>query len=186
MANQLVCVPGEKGGAQAMKYLIIICILFASCNVFKKSVNTQKNDVSKHQLKVTDSIGRLTVDSKAATITTGWVKESVDSGYDKVTDEVIRDYGDSVITTRITKEKGQKKTEQLSHLSKYDSAGSMITEHSQLQELQEEDSTATVVAVQKDVKRASFMPWWLWLIAAAPVLVIMVYNRKSLLKFLGA
>jgi hypothetical protein len=159
-------------------------MLFASCSIFKKTVHEQKQEVNKSLLISRDSIRRWSIDATSTSRSTGWVVSSVDSGYDKVTDEVIKDYGDSVFTIRTIKEKGQKKSEQLSHVSKIDSAGSMITEHSQLQELQEEDSTATVVSVQKEVKRSSFMPWWLWLIVAAPVVVIVVYNRNGLLKFI--
>jgi hypothetical protein len=159
-------------------------MLFASCSIFKKSVNQQKQEVNKSLLISRDSIGRWSIDATSTSRSTGWVVSSVDSGYDKVTDEVIKAYGDSVITIRTIKEKGQKKSEQMSHVSKIDSAGSMITEHSQLHEIQEEDSTTTVVSVQREVKRSSFMPWWLWIIAAAPVLVIVWYNRSGLLKFL--
>src|ERR1044072_8316587 len=125
-----------------MKYLTILCMLFASCSIFKKSVNTQKHDMAKHSLSLKDSTGITAIDSTAIRIIEGWKKVTFDSVYDIVIGEVVKDYGDSIITFRTTKEKGQKKTEQLSHISKYDSAGSIITEHSQLQELAAEDSSA--------------------------------------------
>ena len=166
-----------------MKYLII-CMLFASCSIFKKSVKTQKQDVSKSTLLLKDSSGSMLVEEVKETYLTQLGVSLVDSGYDKVIDELIKDYGDSIITVRTTKEKGQKRTEQLSHTSKYDSAGSMITEHSQLQEIEQEDSTATSITIQKNVSRSSFMPWWVWLIAVVPIVGIVVYNRSSSLKFL--
>src|SRR5690349_5924930 len=114
-----------------MKYLIIICMLFTSCSIFRKSVNEQKQDVNKSLLKFTDSVGLRVVDSTTTHLFTGWTTLTIDSGYDKVTEEAVKDYGDSIFTIRTIKEKGQKRTEQLSHTSKYDSASSMITEHSQ-------------------------------------------------------
>lgn len=158
-------------------------MLFASCSIFKKSVNTQKSDVSKYQLKIIDSIVSFSTGSTSTSRSTGWVASSTDSGYDKVTDEIIKDYGDSVFTVRTVKEKGQKRTEQLSRTSKYDSTSSMITEHSQLQEVEIEDSAATIVTTNKGIKRSTFLPWWIWLIAAVAI-VFLAATDKSIIEFL--
>lgn len=169
-----------------MKYLII-CMLFASCSIFKKSVNQQKQEINKSVISFRDSIGRLTVDSTSTSRTTGWVVSSSDSGYDKVTEEVITEKIDSGgirrEITRTIKEKGQKRTEQLSHTSKFDSAASMITEHSQLQELEKGDSAAVIVTTQKTVNRTSLFPWWIWLIIAG-VAVLGWWQRNPIMEFL--
>lgn len=162
---------------------MLCCILFASCSIFRKSVNTIKKETNKSSFSLSDRVDSVTILSTAISKTFGSVILQVDSGYDKVTDELIKDYGDSIFTVRTIKEKGQKRTEQLSHVSKYDSAGSMIVEHSQLQELQAEDSTSTVVAIQKDVKRSSFMPWWLWIVVSIPVAVVLFVWIRNSIKF---
>lgn len=164
-----------------MKYLIIFCILFTSCSIFKKTVHQQKQ-VKKSTLLFKDSSGRLAIEMVNKTDFTKWGAGIIDSSYDKVTDEFIKDYGDSIIITRYIKEKGQKKTEQLSHTSKFDSASSMISEHSQLQELQEEDSTAVTEVKQKDVHRTTFLPWWIWLIAAG-VVALGWWKRNPIIEF---
>jgi hypothetical protein len=166
-----------------MKYLIIICMLFTSCSIFRKSVNTVYQESSKSSIVKKDSTGHTVIDSSRLKIISGWKNITVDSGYDKVTDEVIKDYGDSVFTVRTIKEKGLKRIEQTNHIVKYDSGAAMITEHSQLQEIQKEDSSGAAVTIQKDVKRSSFMPWWIWLIAAIPVAVCLyIWKRNSIVK----
>jgi hypothetical protein len=164
-----------------MKYIVIICMLFTSCSLFKKTVNTQKQDISKSTILLKDSSGSLVVEDVKKMDLTQWGTVIIDSSYDTWTNVVTKDYGDSVITVRTTKEKGQKKTEQVSHTSKRDSASSMITEHSQLQELQQEDSTAVIETKQKDVGRTALFPWWLWLIAAG-VLALGWWKRNSILE----
>jgi hypothetical protein len=170
-----------------MRYLIIFCMLFANCSIFRKSVNTVKQEMSKSTLTKKDSTGHTVIDSTRLKIIAGWKNITVDSGYDKVTEEVIKEVIDSGgirrKTTRTIKEKGQKRTEQSSNVVKYDSGAAMITEHSQLQEIQREDSSGAAVTIQKDVKRSSFMPWWIWLIAAIPVAVCLyIWKRNSILK----
>lgn len=166
-----------------MKYVIIICMLFTSCSIFKKSVNQQKQEINKSVISFRDSIGRLTTDVTSTSLTTGWVASATDSGYDKVTEELIKDYGDSIFTVRTIKEKGQKRTEQLSHTTKFDSASSMITEHSQLQELEKEDSAVVTTTTQKTVNRTSLFPWWIWLIIAG-VAILGWWQRNPIMEFL--
>lgn len=166
-----------------MKYLIIFCMLFASCSIFKKSVNTQRQDVSKSNILLKDSTGSKLVEEFKMTDLTQWGAVKIDSNYDKVTDELIKDYGDSIFTIRTIKEKGQKRTEQLSHTSKYDSAASMITEHSQLQELQQEDSTAMTTAVQKDIGHTTFFPWWILFILFFVAAIAVWAKRNPLIEF---
>lgn len=169
-----------------MKYLVIIVVLFAACTSTRKSVNQVKQDVAKSVLSVKDSIGRLTIDSTSTSRITGWTVSSFDSGYDKVVEEEIKETIDSGIVRReikrTTKEKGQKRTEQQSYTTKFDSSGTMITEHSQLQELEKEDSAAVTVTTQKAVKRTSFMPWWLWFIFAG-VAVLAWWKRNPIIDF---
>ena len=170
-----------------MKCLIVICTLFASCSIFKKSVNTQRNDVSKSTIQFKDSSGSLVVEEVKKIDLTQWGAITVDSGYDKVTEEVVTEVIDSNTIRReikrTIKEKGQKRTEQLSHTSTFDSASSMITGHSQLQELEKEDSAAVIVTTQKIVKRTSFLPWWIWLIVAG-LIVLGWWQRNPIIKFL--
>jgi hypothetical protein len=159
-----------------MRYLIIFCMLFANCSIFRKSVNTVKQEMSKSTLTKKDSTGHTVIDSTRLKIIAGWKNITVDSGYDKVTEEVIKEVIDSGGIRR-------KRTEQSSNVVKYDSGAAMITEHSQLQEIQREDSSGAAVTIQKDVKRSSFMPWWIWLIAAIPVAVCLyIWKRNSILK----
>lgn len=165
-----------------MKYLIIICMLFSSCSIFKKTVHQQKQDINKSTLLLKDSSGYLVVEEVKKTDLTQWGVVTTDSGYDKIVDEVIKDYGDSVITIRTTKEKGQKRTDQVSYTSKRDTASSMITEHSQLQEVQTEDSTAITINTNKDIKRSTFLPWWIWLIVTG-VVVLGWWKRHSIIEF---
>lgn len=167
-----------------MKYLVIICMLFTSCGIFKKTVNSQKQKISKSTLLLNDSSGSMLVEEVKKTNLTQWGSTIIDSGYDKVIDEIIIGYTDSIVIRRTTKEKGQKRTEQLSHISKFDSASSMITEHSQLQELQEEDSTAITEVKQKDVARSILLPWWGWLIVAGLAVLIALgwWKRNSIIE----
>ena len=154
-------------------------MLFASCSLFRRSVNTIHQESSKSTFTKKDSTGHTVIDSSQLKIITGWKNITVDSGYDKVTDEVIKDYGDSVVTVRTIKEKGRKRTEQASQVFKYDSTGVIITEHSQLQELNQEDSTVAMIAVHKDVKRTSVLPWWIWLIAAIPLAACLFIWKRN-------
>lgn len=157
-------------------------MLFASCTLFKKSVNQQRQDVNKSLLKFTDSLGYKTVDSSSHSLTTGWATINTERSYDKIIDEVIKDYGDSVFTVRTIKEKGQKRTEQVSHTSRYDSASAMITEHSHLQEIEQEDSSAVIITKNKDVDRTTLFPWWLWLILAGAV-ALGWWKRNPIIEF---
>lgn len=170
-----------------MRYLLIMLVFIASCTSSRKSVKQQKKEINKSLLSFRDSIRRLTTESSSTALTTGWVTSSTDSGYDKVIVEEVKEVIDSGIirreTIRTIKEKGQKRTEQLSHTSKFDSSDSMITEHSQLQELEKEDSSAVVMTTQKDVKRTSFLPWWIWLIVAV-VAVLAWWQRNPIIAFL--
>lgn len=169
-----------------MKYLVIICMLFTSCSIFKKTVKEQRQEEYKRLLKWTDSLRNLTVDSTNIHFLSGSTVVSVDSGYDKVTEEYINEYTDSTAirreTKRVIKEKGQKRVEQSSSTTRYDSSRNMITEHSQLQEVQTEDSSATTVTTNKDIRRSTFLPWWIWLIVAV-VVALGWWKRNSIIEF---
>lgn len=161
-------------------------MLFASCSIFKKSVNQKKQEINKSLISFRDSVGTLATYLSVTSRTTGGVVSSTDSGFDRVTEEVITEKIDSNTIRReikrTIKEKGQKRTEQLSQTSKFDSAASMITEHSQLQELEKEDSAAVIVTTQKNVKRTSFMPWWIWFIVAG-VAILAWWKRNPIIEF---
>jgi hypothetical protein len=170
-----------------MKYLIVFCLLVSACTSVRKSVNQTKQDVNKSSLLQKDSTGKLLIDTIAVSQSIGWIVYSSDSGYDKITEEVVKEIFDSNTirreTTRTIKEKGQKRVELNTQLSKYDSARKMVEKIAEVKQMQKNDSEAVTVTTQKEIKRTSFMPWWLWLIAAIPVLIIAWLKRTSIIKY---
>jgi hypothetical protein len=170
-----------------MKYLIIICALLTACTSLKKTINRQKQDVTKSVFSVRDSIGRLTVDSTYTKIISGWKAVTFDSGYDKVTEEEVKEVVDSGIirreTKRTIKEKGQKRVEQLSSITRQDSGSKKIDQQGSVKEVQKLDSSGVTVAQQKNVNRTSFMPWWIWFIVAG-VAVLAWWKRNPIIDFL--
>lgn len=170
-----------------MKYLIILCMLVSSCSVFRKSVNTVRNEASKSSITITDSTGRTTLDSTAIRIISGWKTITFDSGYDKVTEEIVKEVIDSNSvrreTARVIKEKGQKRVEQLSSITGYDSSSKKVDQQAAVKEVQKHDSAGVTVTQQKDVNRKSFMPWWIWLIIAG-VAVLGWWQRNPIMEFL--
>lgn len=169
-----------------MKYLIIVCILAASCSSLRKSVNQQKQEVNKSTLTTIDSIGRLSVDTSSVININEWGSWIIDSGYDKVTEEVVKEVIDSGVIrrkiTRTIKEKGQKRVEQTTQLSRYDSIGKNVDQNAELKTMQKVDSNAVAVTKQKEVKRTTFLPWWIWLIAAV-VGVVAWWKRNPIIDF---
>lgn len=161
-------------------------MLVASCSTLRKSVNQQKQEVNSSSLLIKDSTARTSVDSSAVTGIVSWGTWTVDSGYDKVTEEIIKEVIDSNIirreTTRTIKERGQKRVEQSTQVSRYDSTGKNVEQNTDLKQVQKVDSTAVTVATQKDVKRTSFLPWWMWLIVAC-VGVLGWWKRNSIIDF---
>lgn len=172
-----------------MKLLTLIFILsfLSGCNIFRKSVNQQRQDINKSLQTFVDSIGQHVVDSTVTNLSTGWVTSSVDSAYEKVIEEYINEVADSNVihteTKRIIKERGKKTVEQASTVIKYDSAGEKTNNQTHLSHLQREDSSATVIAIQKNVSRTSFLPWWIWLIAAA-LIALGWWQRNPIIEFL--
>lgn len=168
-----------------MKYLIIMCILAASCSTMRKSLKQQKQETNTHSFSLKDSVGKLVIDTSSVSRTTGWIEYSSDSGYDKVIEEVVKEVIDSGVirreTTRTIKEKGQKRVDQFTHLSRYDSISKKVDQNTEFKQVQKNDSTAVVVATQKDVKRTSFLPWWIWLIALG-IAGLAWWKRNSILE----
>lgn len=169
-----------------MKYLLIIFVLAASCSSLRKSVNLQKQEMNKSSYSLKDSVGKLLIDTSSVSRTTGWIEYSSDSGYDKVTEEIVKEVIDSGVirrqTTRTIKEKGQKRVEQSTLVSSYDSLGKKVDQGAELKHLQQEDNNAVTVAKQKDVKRTSFLPWWIWLIALA-IAGFALWKRNPIIDF---
>ena len=169
-----------------MKYLLIIFVLAASCSSLRKSVNQQKQEITKTMLSTKDSVGRLTIDSTYTKVISGWKTVTMDSGYDKVTEEIVKEVIDSGVirreTTRTIKEKGQKRVEQLSSITRQDSTSKKIEQQSAVSQVQKQDSTGFTITHQKKVDRISFLPWWIWLIVAG-VGMLGWWNRNSIIDF---
>lgn len=164
-----------------MKYLIFLLVLFTSCTSTRKSINQVTRDVTKSIRSQKDSIGRLSIDSTNTTTLTEWVMSTVDSGYDKITDEVVKDFGDSVIIVRTIKEKGQKRVEHLSSITRQDSASKKIEQQAAVNVVLKQDSSGVTFTTQKTVNRTSFLPWWVWLIVAG-VVVLGWWKRNSIIE----
>jgi hypothetical protein len=137
-------------------------------------------------LLLKDSIGSLLIDTGSVSRTTGSIQYSSDSGYDRVTEEIIKEVIDSNIirreTIRTIKEKGQKRVEQTTQVSRYDSTSKKVEQEANVKLLQKEDSTAVTVATQKNIKRTAFLPWWIWVIVAG-LGVLGWWKRNSLIDF---
>ncbi len=169
-----------------MKHLIILCALFASCSTMRKTVTQQKQDVNKSTFFLRDSIGSLSIDTSSEKSSIEWGTIAVDSNYDKVTEEEIKEVIDSGIirreTKRTIKEKGQKRVEQSSVIIQKDSSGKQINQQATVMQVQKNDSSAVTVTHNKQVKRTSFLPWWIWLIAGIAG-VVAWWKRNSIIDF---
>jgi hypothetical protein len=161
-------------------------MLVASCSTMRKSVKQQKQETKTNSFLSKDSVGSASFDTSSVSRTTGWIEYSSDSGYDKVTEEVIKEVIDSNIirreTTRTIKEKGQKRVEQSTQVSRYDSSSKKVAQNSSVKQLQKMDSTGVTVSIQKDVKRTTFLPWWIWLIVAG-VGVLGWWKRNNIIDY---
>jgi hypothetical protein len=122
-----------------MKYLII-CMLFVSCSIFQKSVNQVRHETNKIILSKQDSTGSTHIDSSSGSGSIQWGSTIVDSSFDKVTEEVIKEVIDS-----------------------------SVTQSSTVNHLQYDDSTTIIVTNKKAIARTSFLPWWIWLIVVAAI-----------------
>jgi hypothetical protein len=168
-----------------MKYLFFICMLFSACGIFKKSAIKSREEITTSTKVLNDSVGRTKVDS----ISTGTFihrgSTTIDSDYDKVTEEVIVEVIDSNLisrqVTRTIKEKGQKKVEKSSSTIKKDSSAKKVDQIAAVMQDQEKDSNATKLVTNKIVNRSSFIPWWLWVIMLA-VVVLTWLKRYSIIK----
>ena len=168
-----------------MKYLII-CMLFVSCSIFRKSVNQVKKEANKSNLSITDSIGKITIDSSRESHVIRWGTVDIDSSYDIVIEEVIKEVIDSNVThretTRITKERGQKRTEESSAISHKERVGIKMSQNSTVNQLQRQDSSSVINATQKNISRSSILPWWMWLIAIA-LIALGWWQRNPIIEF---
>jgi hypothetical protein len=164
----------------------IIVILAASCHTAHKSMNELHQEASKSSLSFKDSTGHTIIDSS-------YVKEkiysgtmTVDSSYDKVTQEVVKETIDSNSIhreiIRTIKEKGNKRVEQSSTTIKNDSTGKKVSQGATVKQSQKQDSSVTISVINKDVKRASFLPWWIWLIAAV-LIALGWWQRNPIIRF---
>jgi hypothetical protein len=155
-----------------MKYLII-CMLFVSCSIFQKSVNQVRHETNKIILSKQDSTGSTHIDSSSGSGSIQWGSTIVDSSFDKVTEEVIKEVIDSSVThretTRTIKEMGKKRIEQSSTIIHNDSTSKKVNQSSTVNHLQYDDSTTIIVTNKKAIARTSFLPWWIWLIVVAAI-----------------
>lgn len=170
-----------------MKYLFIIgFIILASCSSLRKSVNQQKQEVNKSSFSFKDSAGSLSIDTSSVINLNEWGSCIIDSGYIRVTEEVVKEVIDSGVirreTTRTIKEKGQKRVEQSTQTSKYDSIGKKVDQNANVKQVQKQDSSAVTITKDKDIKRTTFLPWWIWLIAAV-VGVVAWWKRNPIIDF---
>jgi hypothetical protein len=144
-------------------------------------------DASKSSILVKDSTGYTTIDSLSVKGKIYLGAITVDSSYDKVTEEVVKETIDSNSVrreiTRTIKEKGRKRIEQSSTITKSDSTGKKVSQGATVSQVQKQDSTVVMAVKQKDVKRASFLPWWIWLIALA-VAGLIWWKRNSIIDYL--
>lgn len=169
-----------------MKYLFIICALLSACTSLKKTGIRQKQEASKSNFFLRDSLVRTSIDSTYTKIISGWKTVTVDSGYERITEEELKEVIDSGIirreTKRTIKEKGQKRVEQLSSISRQDSASKKIDQQAAVKEVQKRDSAGVTITQQKDVSRKSFMPWWIWFIVAG-VAALAWWRRNPIIEF---
>lgn len=169
-----------------MKYLLILCILAAACSSARKSANQQKQEVNKYSYSITDSIGSSSIDSSSENGSISWITTTTDSGYDKVTEEEVKEVIDSNVihrhTKRIIKEKGQKRTEQSSVNIQKDSTGKQAQQNSIVKQFHNEDSSIVNMTKSKYVNRTTFLPWWLWIIASIIGLLVWI-KRNSIIDF---
>lgn len=168
-------------------FIIGPLIALASCHTAHKSLNELHQEASKSSLSVKDSTGHTEIDSSGGSGSIQWGKISIDSGYDKVTEEVVKETIDSNAIhreiTRTIKEKGQKRIEQSSTIIKNDSAREKVNRGATVSQAQKQDSSVAIAVNKKDVKRASFLPWWIWLIVAA-IALLGWWQRNPIIEFL--
>jgi hypothetical protein len=143
-------------------------------------------DASKSSILVKDSTGYTTIDSLSVKGKIYLGAITFDSSYDKVTEEIVKEIIDSNTIhreiTRTIKEKGRKRIEQSSSTIKSDSTGKKVSQGTTVLQVQKQDSTVEVSVKQKDVKRTSFLPWWIWLIALA-IAGLIWWKRNSIIDY---
>lgn len=167
-----------------MRYLVIIFLLATSCHSAHKSEDELQEKVEKTILSDKDSSGYTGMDFRSAKYKVLLGTMTVDSSYDKITTELVNEFIDSASTrreiTRTIKEKGQKRIEQSSTTIKSDSASKKVNQGASVLQHKQQDSSVTTSIKQKDIKRASFLPWWIWLIALA-VAGLVCWKRNSII-----
>jgi len=170
-----------------MKYLLFICLMAAACSSARKSANQQKQEVKKTFTIILDSAGKKSVDSVGVQSSSGIIHVTIDSAFDKITEEEIKEQIDSGIThretKRIIKERGQKRTEQSAEIILKDSLGKQIREQAEVRQVKNQDSTAITVVKNKQVKRVTLLPWWVWLIAVLGLVAVLWWKKNSIIDF---
>jgi hypothetical protein len=165
---------------------LFFLLMIASCSIFHKSINEVKQEGHNNSLSIKDSTGKITVDSSGGSGSIQFGKIIIDSGFDIVTEEVIKEVIDSNVTHRVTirtiKEKGQKRIEQSTSTIRNDSASKKVSQRSNISQLQAKDSSSAIVATKKNIARTSFLPWWIWLIVVA-VSVLGWEQRNPIIEF---
>lgn len=168
-----------------MKYLIIISFLITGCGLTRKSTNREKQDVHNSLLSIADSLGSMSIDSTSTITTTDWVKFALDSDYNKVTEEEVKEVFNSGIihreTKRVIKEKVQKRIEQSATTLHQDSTSKKVNQVITVSQIRKHDSSSNTITESKNINRISFLHWWLCLVI---ILFIVWWKRNPIIKFL--
>jgi len=168
-----------------MKYLLIICLLAAACSSARKIADQQKQEVKKSSTVIRDSTGQKAVDSIGVQSLSGSTHITIDSGYDKVTEEEVKEVIDSGIirreTKRTIKEKGQKKVEKSIEIIQKDSSSKHIKEQAAVKQVRKQDSSSFTMVKDKQVDRIMLLPWWVWIIAVLVLMGILWWKKKSII-----
>lgn len=168
-----------------MKYLLFICLLATACSSARKTASLEKENVERTSTILRDSIGKRGLDSAGIQSLLGATHITIDSGYDKVIEEKVSEDIDSNVIhrqiIRTIKERGQKRTEQSAEVIQKDSSAKHIQEQAAIKQVQKQDSLAAIVTKNKQVKRVTLLPWWIWVIAAVVLVGVLWWKKNSII-----
>lgn len=160
--------------------IILAVLLLASCSSVKKAVNRSASQTDKRVETTVNQLQYFQHDSTRIYFDSSWLKVRIDSNYSRVTQEDVIEWIDTSVpevpdsgkvtrkrtTRRIILEAGNKATEAVAAGKRSDSSRAVSQGHTSNQVTQTVDSSGASKAITRNVQRKSFLPWWLWLIAA--------------------